>query len=201
MSGIAGIIVWAILIWTKTLLELQITQIFYGTYMATEVAYYTYIYAKVEKQHYLKVTSHTRAAILTGKFVASSLGQILVTTDAMNFRQLNFITFGAQIASVVWALFLPKVKSSLYFNRDNNAGNSNDDLTNDGVDGEKKIVKRNRFREAFVLLWTHFRGAYSNVNILVWSLWYSAAMCGYLQVISYIQVLWREIDNSEQVSH
>lgn len=196
LSGISGIIVWAILIWTKTLRELQITQIFYGTYMATEVAYYTYIYAKVEKQHYLKVTSHTRAAILTGKFVASSLGQILVTTEAMDYRQLNFITFGAQIASAVWAVFLPKVKSSLYFHRNSN---SNDDLMNDSADVEKKKTNKNRFREAFRLLWTHFRCAYSNVDILVWSLWYSAAMCGYLQVISYIQVLWTEIDNSQEV--
>ncbi|KAG4080336.1 hypothetical protein HA402_010828 [Bradysia odoriphaga] len=113
LSGISGIIVWAILIWTKTLRELQITQIFYGTYMATEVAYYTYIYAKVEKQHYLK---------------ASSLGQILVTTEAMDYRQLNFITFGAQIASAVWAVFLPKVKTSLYFHRN---ANSDDDLMNE----------------------------------------------------------------------
>lgn len=197
LSGISGIIVWAILIWTKTLWELQITQIFYGTYMATEVAYYTYIYAKVDKEHYLKVTSHTRAAILTGKFVASSLGQILVTTEAMDYRQLNFITFGAQIASTVWAICLPNVKSSLYFHRHTNSA---DDLMNDSA-GAKKDIQKNRFQHAFRLLWTQFRCAYTNVNILVWSLWYAAAMCGYLQVISYIQVLWTAIDNSQEVSH
>ncbi len=164
--------------------------------MATEVAYYTYIYAKVDKQHYLKVTSHTRAAILTGRFVASSLGQILFTTEAMDIRQLNYITFGAQIASTLWAICLPNVKSSLYFHRNTN---SDSDLVNDDA-GAGQTVEKNRFRHAFRLLWTQFRNAYSNVNILVWSLWYSAAMCGFLQVISYIQVLWTEIDNRQEVS-
>lgn len=60
--------------------------------MATEVAYYTYIYAKVDKEHYLKTTSHTRAAILAGRFVAGVLGQTLVNTKTMNYLQLNYIT-------------------------------------------------------------------------------------------------------------
>lgn len=133
--------------------------------MATEVAYYTYIYAKVDKEHYLKVTSHTRAAILTGRFVAGAMGQALVTTEAMDYRQLNFITFGAQICSTVWALFLPNVKSSLYFHR--NANHSSDDLMHDDA-GMKKSTEKNRFKYAFRLLWTQFRSAYSNVNVLVW---------------------------------
>lgn len=164
--------------------------------MATEVAYYTYIYAKVDKQHYLKVTSHTRAATLAGRFVASLLGQILVSTETMDYRQLNFITFGAQIAATIWATCLPNVKTSLYFHRNTN---SDDDLMNDDA-GLKKEVHKNRFRNAFVLLWSQFRSAYGNVNILVWSLWYAVALCGYLQVISYIQVLWTTIDNSQEVS-
>jgi len=48
--GISGIIVSSLLIWTKSLLALQIMEFVYGTYMATEVAYYTYIYAKVDKK-------------------------------------------------------------------------------------------------------------------------------------------------------
>lgn len=163
--------------------------------MATEVAYYTYIYAKVDKKHYLKVTSHTRAAILSGRFVASALGQVLVTTETMDYRQLNFITFGAQIASTLWALCLPNVETSLYFHRNTNPV---DGLITDADAKEK--VQKNRFQQAFLLLWSQFRSAYSNTNILVWSLWYAVGMCGYLQVISYIQVLWTNIDNSQEVS-
>ena len=52
------------LLWTSSLRSLQGLEVVYGTYMATEIAYYTYIYAKVDREHYPKVTSHTRASVL-----------------------------------------------------------------------------------------------------------------------------------------
>ena len=64
--------------------------------MAAEIAYYTYMYAKVEKERYQKVTGHTRASLLSGRFVASVLAQIIVSFDLMNLRQLNFISLGGK---------------------------------------------------------------------------------------------------------
>lgn len=52
------------LLWTSTLRSLQVLEVVYGTYLATEIAYFSYIYAKVNREHYAKVTSHTRASIL-----------------------------------------------------------------------------------------------------------------------------------------
>lgn len=96
VSGLAGIALWCILLWTKSLRWLQMTQILYGTYMATEVAYYTYIYAKVDKQYYQKVSSHTRAAILSGRFMAGLSAQLLIYFDVMDYRDLNYITLGGK---------------------------------------------------------------------------------------------------------
>lgn len=71
--------------------------------MATEIAYFTYIYAKVPKEHYLKTTSHTRASILAGRFVAGLSGQILHYTGLMDYRQLNYITLaGTKIFLINW---------------------------------------------------------------------------------------------------
>lgn len=64
--------------------------------MATEVGYYTYIYAKVDKKHYLKTTSQTRAAVLSGRFAAASMGQILVFTKLADYRDLHIVTFGGR---------------------------------------------------------------------------------------------------------
>lgn len=64
--------------------------------MACEVAYYTYIYAKVDKEYYQRVTSHTRAAILAGRAFSAILGQVLVSFNIMDYRQLNYITFGGE---------------------------------------------------------------------------------------------------------
>lgn len=80
------------LIWTTSLLSLQILEVFYGTYMAAEVAYYTYIYAKVDKKYYARVTSHTRAAMFAGKLISGVTSQLVINLDVMNYKELNYIT-------------------------------------------------------------------------------------------------------------
>lgn len=84
------------LLWTTSLEALMTLEFFYGTYMAAEVAYYTYIYAKVDKKYYPRVTSHTRAAIFAGKLVASLMAQALLYFDLMDYRDLNYITLGGK---------------------------------------------------------------------------------------------------------
>lgn len=64
--------------------------------MATEVAYYTYIYTKVSKDYYQLVTSHTRAAILAGRAISAIVGQLLISFEVMDYRQLNYITFSGK---------------------------------------------------------------------------------------------------------
>ncbi|XP_050069788.1 thiamine transporter 1-like [Anopheles maculipalpis] len=117
VNGAAGIVVWSMLTWTTSLTALKVLEIFYGTYCAAEVAYFSYIYAKVDREHYQKVTSHTRAAIYSGRFFAASLAQLLVYFEAMDYRQLNYLSLAAQISATLWALFLPSVPNSMYFHR------------------------------------------------------------------------------------
>lgn len=68
--------------------------------MATEVAYYTYIYAKVDREHFQKVTSHTRAAVLAGKAFAGITGQLLISFNVLDYRQVNFITFAGMLSLI-----------------------------------------------------------------------------------------------------
>lgn len=68
----------------------------YGTFMSTEVAYYTYIYAKVDPEYYQQVSSHTRAAILAGRAVSGFVAQLLITLEWMDYRELNYITFAGK---------------------------------------------------------------------------------------------------------
>lgn len=62
--------------------------------MAAEVAYYTYMYAKVDKEKYQKVTGNARAAILCGRFIGSVTAQLVVSFNVMDLRDLNFLTLG-----------------------------------------------------------------------------------------------------------
>lgn len=94
--GAAGVIIWSLLIWTTSLLSLQILEFFYGTYMAAEVAYYTYIYAKVDKKYYPRVTSHTRAAMFAGKLISGVTSQLMINLELMDYKQLNYITLASE---------------------------------------------------------------------------------------------------------
>lgn len=48
----SGVAIWSMLLWTNSVLNLQIVEVIYGTYCASEIAYYSYIYAKTDKKHY-----------------------------------------------------------------------------------------------------------------------------------------------------
>lgn len=69
--------------------------------MATEVAYYTYIYAKVPTEYFQQVSSHTRAAILAGRALSSIFAQILITFEIMDYKQLNYISLGGKFSYLI----------------------------------------------------------------------------------------------------
>lgn len=186
--GLSGIVTYSLLLWTTTFIWLQIIQICYALYIATEVAYFTYIYAKVSKEHYLTVTSHSRAALLTGKCMSGIIGQLLVKIDLMNIRQLNYITLFAQIGATIIGFLLPRVEQSIYFNQINIVDESNENIN-----------VKHKFRTAFQLIKTQISTAYGNRNVVLWSMWYAFGVCGYFQVWNYVQMLWTAIDNDPTV--
>lgn len=173
---------------------LQIIEVFYALYIATEVAYFTYIYAKVPKEHYLTVTSHSRAALLCGKFMSGAVGQTLIQTNLMNIRELNYITLVAQICATFVAFQLPAAEKSLYFNQAEKTAATS-------VENGNISKPYNRYKAAFKLISTQFYDAYSNPQVLMWSLWYAFGVCGYFQVWTYVQMLWTAIDADPNVSN
>lgn len=60
--------------------------------------------------------------------------------------------------------------------------------------------KKSSVYSPIILLWTHFRSAYTNVKVLQWSILYAVGFCGHMQVISYIQLMWKEIEPTPDVS-
>ncbi|KAG6447998.1 reduced folate transporter [Manduca sexta] len=193
LSGLSGIAVYAILLWTTSLEWLQASQFFYGLYMATEVAYLTYIYAKVDSGKYPVVSSCTRIAALTGRFLSGVSSQLLTHFGLMDYRQLNYITFTAQILATFWALWLPPVNYGIYFHRRNSAIS---------IPMEKQPrLQQNRqtfqstLVEASSLIARHARAAYTRPKVLAWSALYAAALALFVQAQTYVQLLWREIQN------
>ncbi|KAL0269206.1 UNVERIFIED_CONTAM: hypothetical protein PYX00_007013 [Menopon gallinae] len=205
-GGISGIIVWTLLIVGKTIPVMQVVEFFYGFFMASEVAYYTYIYAKVDKEHYQKVTSHTRTAFLLGKASAGLSSQLLVEFHVLDYLQLNYITVCALAMTTLVSILLPSVPQSIYFHRcesSANTSNSSGQIDENNKFGLNRTAKKHscksKFKSAFTFLYEDLREAYTNSYVLEWSLWWGLATCGYLQIATYSQVLWEEINKAEEV--
>lgn len=54
LESVSYVAVWVTLIWGRTIWSQKIVEVLYGWATATEIAYYAYIYAKIEKEHYQK---------------------------------------------------------------------------------------------------------------------------------------------------
>ncbi|KZC05194.1 Thiamine transporter 2 [Dufourea novaeangliae] len=213
LCGLSGTITFLLIIFGKDVLTLQIVEFFYGLFLSTEVAYYTYIYATVDKKHYQEVTSHTKVASLLGRCLAGIVAQLTTSLDLLNYHQLNYLTLSAIAFATIWAFFLPSVGQSIYFHRKSNDRDSESSYGTiasqqrtviavneiphifehhvEYASSNTKVSILHKVKQAYVLLWKDFLEAYSNWHVLKWSIWLSFSTCGYLQIISYIQLLWQ----------
>ncbi|KAK2581194.1 hypothetical protein KPH14_007996 [Odynerus spinipes] len=223
ICGFSGMITFLLIILAKSVAVLQIVEFFYGLFLSTEVAYYTYIYAKVDKKYYQEVTGHTKAASLVGRCMAGIIAQLTASLHILDFHQLNYITVSAFVLATGWTFFLPSVGQSIYFhspvvNYDpNNISTPTntaklseiDNIDEPAIDNqhkpqynpaEKSISTSLKVKRAFALLWQHFINAYTHRHVVKWSMWWALSTCGYLQVTSYAQLLWRTaVESSDEI--
>jgi len=71
-------------------------EVFYGTMIACEVAYYTYVYSKVDKKYYKIVSSHMKMACLIGRLVSALLAQTLIDNQILTVPHLNHLTLAGK---------------------------------------------------------------------------------------------------------
>ncbi|CAL4187848.1 unnamed protein product, partial [Meganyctiphanes norvegica] len=192
-EGFGYVITWSLLLWARGVPAMQFMEFTYGIATSTEVAYYTYIYAKVSKEYYQRVTSYTRAALLTGRFVSGILAQLLVSYSVLDYHSLNYLSLSSVSVALILACFLPRVAHSIYFHRDEIENTSEEHSLTEtehekcGSQASSKLLKVSQW------LWTDFKDAYSNTYLLKWSIWWAFATCGNFQVGNYIQPLWESI--------
>ncbi|XP_048005784.1 thiamine transporter 2-like isoform X2 [Leguminivora glycinivorella] len=206
LSGLCGISIYAILLWTTSIEWLYVTQVLYGLYMATEVAYYTYMYAKVEESKYGRVTSLARVAALAGRFVSGVTAQLLTHLHLMDYRDLNYITLSAQILATAWAFWLPSVDFGIYFHRrasvrsgiQENLHPAKDPTLSTMTSPTKKQSLAANVSTASRLLAQHARASYSRPRVLAWSALYAVALALFSHVQIYMQVLWQHMQRDDE---
>lgn len=226
LEGVAGVLTYCLIIWGQDVSTIQVAEVFYGLFMATEVAYLTYIYAMCDKQDYQKVSGYVRSGILFGRFVSGVVSQLTVDLNVLSYHQLNFLTLSGVSSSVVVAVLLPSVEKSMYFHQqsvpqcESNPACEGSTASLPNQDQEMNAFPANTFEDinlqqqdsqsndnqlnsiipsqtgsvipsALRAMKHDFLSAYSNNHVLKWSMWWALATCGYLQVTSYIQMLWQ----------
>lgn len=176
----------------------------------------TYMYANVERAYYRKVTGYSHAALHLGRFFAGVTGQLLLSTETMSLENMNYLSLGGVSLSLLISLFLPKVRRSIYFDPRVSVISTLEDGRGQGqarghrgssgsiylprkmaisvpkpeeVSAHKRVVRAGR------ALWRDFKIAYKNRYVLKWSLWWSIAQAIYLQVQTYEEALWKEIED------
>ena len=201
VEGLAYIGTWALLLWAQGLPAMKCVEVLYGFCTAGEIGYFSYLYAIVTKDHYKKVASFTRAALLCGRFCAYLMGQLLVSFEVMDYFQLNIISFSSVIFAFLIAVFLPRAAHSEIFHREKAdpeapAGQENKEHPNH-TENDKPTVSEN-VKAGFVFMREEVKGNYSSKTVLMWSLWWALASCGNYQVQNYIQNLWEVISPNEE---
>eukprot|EP00094_Tigriopus_californicus_P005323 TCALIF_05132-PA protein Name:"Similar to folt-1 Folate transporter 1 (Caenorhabditis elegans)" AED:0.03 eAED:0.07 QI:0/0/0/1/0.5/0.33/3/0/244 len=116
----------------------QLMQFVYGVATSTEVAYYSYIYTKVNQQHFQAVTSWTRVALLLGRFLSGCLAQILTSSGLCDYRGLNFVSLASVSLATVVSFFLPKVTKTIYFHHDDFSPVNSPE--NEALEGNVKLL-------------------------------------------------------------
>lgn len=204
-DGIAGILTYALLLGTPSLYRVQMEQVFFGFFYSSEVAFTTYLYAKVDdKQYYQKITSLVKASMLFGRFLSGFIAQTIVSTHLLNEVYLLYISIFSTSFVTLWSLVLPKVEHSLYFHRNKELTLSNklqqpigviiDDNISNNVPRTSKV---NKFKEVKQMLFDDFQSAYKNTYVVKKCFWWIVAVVGHIIVSTYIQVLWEDVNQNK----
>ncbi|RCN34982.1 reduced folate carrier [Ancylostoma caninum] len=188
---------WALLVWGEGVRQMQLMQICFGLASASEIAYYSYMYAIVDEKNYRRVTSYIRSAALVGKLFAFALAQFLVSTETGSYLLLNQISLAAVCIVFFIALALPRVPSPRVRQevqeelvREQESQPEQQGLTRGEV--ERRKLERG-IRNYLTTTFKNFQIFKENMVVLKWSAWWALASCGIFQIYNYIQALWLEM--------
>ncbi|XP_018900437.1 folate transporter 1 isoform X2 [Bemisia tabaci] len=222
-DGVAGIMTYVLLLGKPSVRMMQIEQMFYSFFFSSDTAYYTYMYAKIEdKMTYNRITGYVRACVLFGKFVSGCLSQLYVTIQHAGINAsklpLVYLSIGGMSVATFISLLLPPVKHTFYFHRKKTEGDSAMENPNaisvstiqiwspDASDQPQpvkavlsnstpEIVEKSngKYSTALKYFWSDFKCSFSNQKVIVWAFWWSVAGAGSNLVLSYCQVIWKQV--------
>lgn len=199
LQGLSFVCVWLLLLLGRSVLHMQLMEVFYSVTMAARIAYSSYIFSLVRPARYQRMASYSRTAVLLGVFTSSVLGQLLVSVGQVSFLMLNYISLAFLTFSLVLALFLKRPKRSLFFNRSapaRGASPSELDHMHPGPDppARGKLERALRAcRDSFLVhMLRELVGTVQRPQLRLWCLWWVFNSAGYYLIVYYVHILWNE---------
>lgn len=123
-EGLAYLTTRVLLIWGRGVGAMQLMQLAYGIATGAEIAYYSYLYALVQPEHFRKVTSFTRAAVLLGRMMSGVVGQLLISLHITGYLELNYISLASVCIALIISSMLPSVSGNVFTMKENECSNS-----------------------------------------------------------------------------
>ncbi|XP_018916974.2 thiamine transporter 2 [Bemisia tabaci] len=218
LGSVAGCSLYALLLEHPPLWRIKISQLLFGLFSAAHVAYFSYMYARIEdKRLYQKVTGYARASLLVGKFLNGLVAQLCISYGILQYEQLLYLSIAGTVVTLLISLFFPPVKHSTYFHKkkfktdqkvdyDVIRGNSDSRAPDDVQDAydtgdnshRESLTECTKNDSVTSHLWHDFKTAFSNPIVIKWASWLVFAKGCHFLVLTYNQILWQTVAKEQK---
>lgn len=191
IQGLSQVIIWLIMLFGSTLLQMQLMEFFYGVTMACRVAYSSYVFSLVSPILYQRVAGYSRSVTLLGVFISSVLGQLCMSFGNITYYTLSAISLGFVSCGLLLALCLPWPKRSLFFNRIQEKGKA---TTAETDQMNPTQDRKSKWKDSvLVQMLLELKHVVKMPNLRLWSLWWIFNSTGYYLVLFYVHILWYKV--------
>ncbi|XP_050427127.1 thiamine transporter 2-like isoform X2 [Adelges cooleyi] len=209
LDALSSMVMYCLVMKPVTLFKAQLALALTGLSSATELAYVSYIYAKVKNRAlYQKMTGFLRAAYLLGRCVSATVSQIAVSYFDIDYNTLVYLSLAGSTMAFIFSFFLPTVKGSIYFYPEQTT-EINKEMDYKSIDttsnkSKKYFKPAPKSRPVVVVLnqlYLELKDTYSNPYLLKYLIWSSVSTGVFMQVLTYNDVVFSNLNKLDPVNN
>ncbi|XP_050541509.1 thiamine transporter 2-like isoform X2 [Daktulosphaira vitifoliae] len=210
LDALCSMLIYIMVMKPITLLKVQIAMGLTGLSSATELAYSSYIYAKIRNRAlYQKMTGFIRGSYLMGKCLSAAVSQILVSYSEKKYDLLVYLSLAGSTSAFIFSFLLPRVKASIYFypevpssNRKQCNYKTLENLSlKDSCEYFNTPETATSIRVVLQQLYSELKDTFYNPYLLKYSIWTGIAGGVYFQVMTYKDVFYNDLNKSDPVNN
>ncbi|KAL7076839.1 hypothetical protein ACQ4LE_004141 [Meloidogyne hapla] len=194
---IGQIIFRSTLVFGGSIISQIIGQISYGIASASEIAFFSYIYARLEKEQFKTLTSWTRAGTMAGRTTGYLFSQFLILSNLSDLFILNIIALVMPCFVLIICFILPRVHWKVMVKRIIETKSNKIKNINSSENKQIPLNYSQYLQFRIRKLHSEFIKIYSVGHIKKWSIWWAMTTCMSLQVALFSQTLWGEVQKGE----